>query len=46
MKKKLFGNNIGTFFTIIICLIVAVIFWFFVEFFSSEGIQLLNSVSS
>ena len=32
MKKKLFGIKIGTIISAILCLIVAVVFWFFVEY--------------
>lgn len=32
MKRKFFGIKIGTIFSAILCLIVAVVFWFFVEY--------------
>ena len=32
MKKKLGGTKIGTIFSILLCLIAAVVFWFFVEY--------------
>ena len=45
MKNILFGKKIGTFFTIIVCLIVAIVFWFFVKFFGHPDFQLLNSIT-
>ena len=45
MKKKLFGIKIGSIFSMIICLIVAVAFWFFVEYFQLESTQVFNFVT-
>lgn len=32
MKKKFFGIKIGTILSTLLCLIVAIVFWFFVEY--------------
>ena len=45
MNNNLFGKKIGTFFTIILCLIVAIVFWFFVKFFGHPDFQMLNALS-
>ena len=45
MKKKIFGIKIGSIFSLLLCLIAAVVFWFFVEYFSlvsSEALDILK----
>ena len=44
MKKKFFGIKIGTIFSILLCLIAAVLFWFFVEYSALDSLELLDSV--
>ena len=44
MKKKFFGIRIGTIFSILLCLIAAVLFWFFVEYSALEPSELIDPV--
>ena len=41
-KKKLFGIKIGTIFSTLLCLVAAVIFWFFVEYSALNGSDVLD----
>ena len=44
MKKIVFGIGIGTVFSIILCLIAAVVFWFFVEYSALSTAEFVESV--
>lgn len=44
MKKKFFGIRIGTIFLILLCLITAVMFWFFVEYSALNTSEIIESV--
>ena len=43
MKRKFFGIRIGTIFSILLCLIAAVVFWFFVEYSALEALEQVES---
>lgn len=46
MKKKFFGIKIGTIFSALLCLIAAIIFWFFVEYSALNAAELLENLAS
>lgn len=46
MKKKFFGIRIGTIFSTLLCLIAAVIFWFFVEYSALNAAEMLEDLTS
>ena len=46
MKKKFFGIKIGTIFSTLLCLIAAVVFWFFVEYSALNAAEMLEDLAS
>ena len=44
MKKKIFGIKIGSIFSVMLCLIAAILFWLFVKYMES-GLSALQSFS-
>ena len=45
-NKKLFGKDVGTIVTILLCLIAAVLFWLFVKYCDTYNVDDLPALSS
>ena len=43
MKKKMFGIKISTVFTVLCCLVAAVLLWLYVKFSDESGVNALLS---
>ena len=46
MKKKFFGIKIGTIFSTLLCLIAAIVFWFFVEYTNLNAAEIIEDLAS
>lgn len=46
MKKKFLGKKIGKIISAILCLLVAMIFWFFVKYAKIDSSTALNLISA
>ena len=45
-NKKLFGKDIGTLITLLLCLVAAVLFWLFVKYCDTYNVADLPAISS
>ncbi len=46
MKKKFIGKKIGKIISAIICLLVAIIFWFFVKYSKIDSSTAMNLITA